>query len=66
MNNEFGIKIKTYVWKTGSTQNQLAEYLKISRNTLSRKIRQETEFTLSEIYKILEFFNCNFEDIFLT
>lgn len=43
---------------------ELAEVLEISEDSVRRRLRGEVEFELSEIVKLLKFYNCTFEDLF--
>ncbi len=55
-----------------TTINELADYLKLSPETLSQKLtldpitRESNKFTLIQITKIAEFFNCNLDVNFIT
>lgn len=47
------------------SQEELAKKLDITARAYNFKENNKTRFTLEEIIKLLEIFNCNFDDIFL-
>jgi putative transcriptional regulator len=47
------------------SQTRLAEYLGISSRQYGLKERGKNEFTLDEMFKLRDLFNCRIEDIFL-
>lgn len=57
--------LKSYLVRFGDTQDTLAEYLKISRHTLNKKINETggAEFTLSEIAKIKRRYDLTAEEL---
>ena len=46
------------------TQEQMAHYLGISKNNYNLKENNKLDFSLSEVKKILEILNCDYNDIF--
>lgn len=56
-------KLRALMALNGITQAQLAEKLNISPGAMSQKMNYNSEFTHSEIKKILKIFNVKFEDI---
>jgi predicted transcriptional regulator len=52
--------------QNGITQNALAGLLKITPQSLCYKLRGKRGFSQDEINKIIELFNSNYEEIFLT
>jgi len=44
--------------------DSMAEKIGIDRSTFSMKLNGKREFTGTEIYKMLEIFNCTFEQLF--
>lgn len=57
-------KLKYYRAEYNLSMREMAEKLNISKNAYFRKENGYTTFYLDEIRKILEIFNCNFDDIF--
>ena len=50
--------------KKGVSVRGLAEVLDTSEDSIYRRLKGIVEFDLSEIVKILAFFNCSFEKLF--
>mgnify|MGYP003309797239 CR=1 FL=1 len=46
--------------RTGKTNKEFAEKVQINPVTFSKKLNGKVDFTLSEVKKITEFFNCSF------
>lgn len=42
----------------------IAELLKISNDSVRRRIRGNVEFELTEIKKLMKFYDCSFDDLF--
>ena len=60
------LKLKASVIESGKTVSQVAEFIDISKSTLSRKINGYIPFTESEIEKVSYFLSKNITDIFFT
>lgn len=50
----------------GYSLEDMGKYLGISKDCYFRKEKGKTDFYLCEVRKILNLFNCNFEEIFFT
>jgi transcriptional regulator with XRE-family HTH domain len=48
-------EIRAQMKRKGVTLDDVAEHLKVSRNTVSRKLNGKSEFTVSEVLNICEF-----------
>lgn len=48
----------------GHTTKMLADVLGMSEDSVRRRLRGEVEFELSEIEKLMFFYECTFEDLF--
>lgn len=57
-------RLKVLMFERDITQRQLADIIGINISTLNGKISGKREFTLSEINKIITYFNLSFEQIF--
>lgn len=59
-------KIKSRMAELNFTQGKLAEILGISNSSMGRKLKGETEFTLSEALKMCSVLGFELSDIFFT
>lgn len=59
-------KLKYYRAEYNLSMQDMANKLNISKNAYFKKENGYTTFYLDEVKKILEIFNCNFDDIFFT
>ena len=50
----------------GETAHDIAVLLGISDDSARRRLRGEIEFDLTEIVKLMDHYNCSFEDLFGT
>lgn len=50
--------------KRGETRRSVAKLLGISNATISRKLSNETEWTISEIEKLCDFFGKDYYELF--
>lgn len=57
-------KLRSRMAYQNHTTTTLSELLGISDDSIRRRLRGDVEFELTEIVKILEFYNCTFEDLF--
>lgn len=57
-------KLKGLRVEKGLTQSDIAEYLKISKNSYHRKETGSNEFSLNEAYKLSLLFEKTLEEIF--
>lgn len=57
-------KLKGIRYEKGYTMQDMADRLGISKNCYFKKENGFTDFYLDEVKRILEIFNCNFNDIF--
>lgn len=57
-------KLEGRIAETGVTVTQLADALDMSVSMLSKRLAGDVEFDLSEIKKLIEFFDCEFSDLF--
>lgn len=48
----------------GHTTKTIAELLEISEDSVRRRLRGDVEFELSEIIKLITFYECTFEELF--
>lgn len=60
------INLKALMTKFSFTNEDMANYLKITTATFNRKVNGKNEFTISEIEKIKELFNLSYEAIFFS
>lgn len=56
--------LRAEMLKNGHTQKDLRELLGISHTAMSKKLCGQTEFTKSEIDKLLNFYNKSYEELF--
>lgn len=57
-------KLRGIRYEKGYTMQNMADELNISKNCYFKKENGYTDFYLDEVKKILDLFNCKFEDIF--
>lgn len=57
-------KLKAKMAYNGTTTAELADVLKISEDSVRRRLRGAVEFELPEVIKLMKFFRCSFEDLF--
>ena len=57
-------KLRGMRYEKGYSMQDMAEILNITKNCYFRKEKGYTDFNLSEVRRILELFDCNYEDIF--
>jgi hypothetical protein len=50
--------------KRGVKICDLAELLEVSEDSIRRRLRGEVEFDLTEVVKIMNFFECKFSELF--
>lgn len=55
-------KLKAVLERFGQTQNDLAELLGITYQSVSIKLNGHKDFTQTEIYKIIHFYNLSAEE----
>lgn len=58
-------KLKGMRVSKGLLQTDMAKILNIGISTYICKENGKREFTLEEIYKLMNYFNCEFEDLFM-
>ena len=56
-------KLKAVLEKFGQTQNDLAELLGITYQSVSIKLNGHKDFTQTEIFKIINFFDLTAEEV---
>lgn len=59
-------KLKGLMAEKGITQSELAKIINVDPSTMSYKMNNKSEFTISEIKKIISYFKKTFEEIFFT
>ena len=52
--------LKAEISRTGKTNKEFAELVEMNPVTFSKKLNGRVDFTLSEVKKIVEFFNLEF------
>lgn len=57
-------KLKALLAKHGQTQNDLAEILGISYQSVSIKLNNKSEFTLAEVFKIVQVYQLTPEEVY--
>jgi hypothetical protein len=56
--------LKGEMAKRGVKICDLAELLEVSEDSIRRRLRGEVEFDLTEVVKIMNFFECKFSELF--
>lgn len=57
-------KLRAKIVEHGYTTIAFAEAIGVCIDSAYRKLRKESDFTLTEVYLILKLFDCKFEEIF--
>lgn len=64
MKNIVYLELIAEMAKRGETRRSIAKLLGISNATVSRKLSNETEWTISEIEKLCDFFGKDYYELF--
>lgn len=59
------MKFKAWLVENGIKQNEVAELLQISRESVNAKLNKREEFTLSQVKRLCEYYKISADDYFV-
>lgn len=59
------MKFKAWLVENGIKQNEVAELLQISRESVNAKLNKREEFTLSQVKRLCEHYKISADDYFV-